>query len=335
MKLNNKGFAVSIILYSIIAVIILTLLLILVIYTTNIRTKMSLSDHIKEKISGTQTLANKILGDNDVISAIPNTTTVFNESSDRSGLYKSLATNSGKPTYFFRGNVTNNYVQFGKDMNNRDLIWRVVRINEDGTVRLILDESIDSNYYSFYNKSPNPIDRYLRRYYSNTTEMGQSYATQAKYTVDKWYNDNLKGRYSSKIMNGDYFCEQEKVSYSGLPYDGSSVNVPIYTEYIPDFRCATDLNGYGIVNAPVGLLTYDELIFAGGYPNKDNRNFYLYKPFIWFTMTPSDYVWDIDSSGRVGLRLASDTARIRPVINIRANVTASGKGTTGDKYIIE
>lgn len=50
MKLNNKGFAASIILYSIIAVIILVLLLILAVYATNIHNKATLSDRIKENI---------------------------------------------------------------------------------------------------------------------------------------------------------------------------------------------------------------------------------------------------------------------------------------------
>lgn len=50
MKLNNKGFAISIILYSIIAVIILVMLLILSIYATNLHNKMSLADTVKNNI---------------------------------------------------------------------------------------------------------------------------------------------------------------------------------------------------------------------------------------------------------------------------------------------
>ena len=50
MKLNNKGFAVSIILYSIIVVIILVLTLILSVYATNIRNKISLADNVKGRI---------------------------------------------------------------------------------------------------------------------------------------------------------------------------------------------------------------------------------------------------------------------------------------------
>lgn len=51
MKLNNKGFAISVILYSIIAVIILVLLTILSIYTINVRNKSDMADDIKEDLS--------------------------------------------------------------------------------------------------------------------------------------------------------------------------------------------------------------------------------------------------------------------------------------------
>ena len=56
MKLNNKGFAASTILYSAIAVVILVLLLILSISATNIHNKTTQADEIKEKISQKETL---------------------------------------------------------------------------------------------------------------------------------------------------------------------------------------------------------------------------------------------------------------------------------------
>ena len=52
MKLNNKGFAVSIILYSISAVIVLILILILAVDKANVRNEINMSDKIKEELSG-------------------------------------------------------------------------------------------------------------------------------------------------------------------------------------------------------------------------------------------------------------------------------------------
>ena len=50
MKLNNKGFAVSVLLYSIIAVIIFVLTLILSVYSTNFHNRSSLVDTIRSNI---------------------------------------------------------------------------------------------------------------------------------------------------------------------------------------------------------------------------------------------------------------------------------------------
>ena len=40
---------------------------------------------------------------------------------------------------YFRGNVTNNYVKFGKNSSNQDMYWRIIRVNGDGTLRIIYD----------------------------------------------------------------------------------------------------------------------------------------------------------------------------------------------------
>lgn len=50
-KLNNKGFAVSIILYSISAIIITILLLIIAIETTRVQNVNNMTDKIKQEIS--------------------------------------------------------------------------------------------------------------------------------------------------------------------------------------------------------------------------------------------------------------------------------------------
>ena len=50
-RLNNKGFAVSVILYSVIAVIILILLMTVSLYATNIHNKSTQVDNIKESVS--------------------------------------------------------------------------------------------------------------------------------------------------------------------------------------------------------------------------------------------------------------------------------------------
>ena len=52
MKLNNKGFAVSIVLYSVSAIIIVVLLLILVVDATTVHNVSNQGNKIKEELSG-------------------------------------------------------------------------------------------------------------------------------------------------------------------------------------------------------------------------------------------------------------------------------------------
>lgn len=52
LVLNNKGFAVSVILYSISAVIVVVLFLILSVTASNVHNTSNMSDEIKKEISG-------------------------------------------------------------------------------------------------------------------------------------------------------------------------------------------------------------------------------------------------------------------------------------------
>ena len=267
-------------------------------------------------------LSNLIKEHNTIITDAPTLTTSSNNSSDASGLYKSTDTNSGAPTYYFRGNVKNNYVKF------IGLTWRIIRINEDGSVRLILDGRVNNGKYAF-NSTHNSYDK---MYYSN--------GSNAKVQVDTWYQTNIidKG-YDSYIVNG-IFCEQAKVKYSSSWTSGGAT-MDVYTSYTPNFKCTTDGNGKGVINNKVGLITYDEVLYAGGYYGKSNNSYYLYNSsyHIW-TMSPAGFSsssaneWHVYDTG-VNYYSVSNAISLRPVINLNSNVLATGTGTLSDSYVVK
>ena len=133
---------------------------------------------------------------NAVITSVPTLTNSSNNTSDKSGLYKSIDTNGGEPTYYFRGNVTNNYVSFAGQT------WRIVRINEDGTIRLIMQDGINNNAGYAFNSNYN---NYTYMYYTNS---------EIKNLLENWYSTNIEmdSNLSSKVVNGNYFCEQAKTT---------------------------------------------------------------------------------------------------------------------------
>ena len=261
----------------------------------------------------------------EVINANPTLMTSSNNTTDASGLYKSTDTNTGKPTYYFRGNVTNNYVKFAGQT------WRIVRVNEDGTIRIIMQDGINSNANIAFNSNYN---NYTYMYYTNS---------QSKTTLESWYQTNIgsKKDLASSVASGAYYCEQAKAKYSDSWTSGSAT-MTTYNKYTPDFKCATDGNGKGQVSASIGLLTYDEVIYAGGYFNQNNSNYYLNNPAIsWWTMSPagisdsSSYVWFVSTTGGIGNDRVNYTHRLRAVLNLTADTKISdGDGTKENPFIV-
>ena len=271
-------------------------------------------------------LSNLIKEHNTIITT-PATLTTTSLASNENGLYVSNATNSGNATYFFRGNVTNNYVNFaGKT-------WRIVRINEDGSIKLILSQSV---YKGFLNSVSND---YSNIYYSNSDI--------AKPKLDSWYETNIYDKgYDPYVTTGE-FCEAAKVKpIAKMTSGNASMSTP--TTYIPNFKCSTDGNGKGIVNSKIGLITYDEVVHAGrtfaesfSGANYDGYYLFIYSSVNW-TMSPAgkndegNGLWVIDDEGYSNTSFQSNrNAGMRPVINLNASVTATGTGTSSDPYVIQ
>ena len=273
-------------------------------------------------------LTSLILGDNNsnVLSSSATLTDEYSSAGDTSGLYKSVdgETNSGT-TYFDRGAVTNNYVLFA------NLGWRIVRINEDGSVRLLLVKGINNK--SSYIFNPNS-DNYTYMYYSNSDVEGG-----IKRTVDTWYNSNLKA-YESYIADTE-FCEQFKVAYGSSSATAGSVTVPVKENYTSNFKCSTDGNGKGILTSKVGLLTYDEAVHAGNYYNKSSDSYITNSNYNYWLMSPAGandynaYAWYVSNAGDFYSSTVDNNRVVRPVISLKAGLLATGSGTSDYPYLIQ
>jgi len=170
--MNKKGFIISTTLYSIFGVMLITVATILFVLSSNRLSKASMTDKLKMCIEecgtpsdicsqGKDSITDKILDDNVLQTAR------ITADSCASGLFADVD-NDGL-TYFFRGDVNNNYIKFGKDPDNNDLVWRILRINGDGTLRIALDENID---YKLVDVDGNSVEfnngDWISRIYPNT-----------------------------------------------------------------------------------------------------------------------------------------------------------------------
>ena len=259
----------------------------------------------------------------EVVDAEPTLTTSSNNTSDASGLYKSTATNTGNPTYYFRGNVTNNYVKFAGQT------WRIVRINEDGTIRIVMQDGINDNTKYRFNSNYN---NYTYMYYTNS---------EAKTQLESWYQTNIgsKKDLDKNVASGAYYCEQAKAKYDDS-YTSGSATMTTYNKYTPDFKCIADGNNKGVVNASVGLLTYDEIVYAGGYRGQSNNSYYLCNNTYFWTMSPAGFasgnssVWYVYATGGIYNRNVYNVDAVRPVLNLTADTLATGSGTSSDPFVI-
>ena len=226
-------------------------------------------------------------------------------------------------TYYFRGSVDNNYVK----MNN--LMFRIVRINGDGSVRLVLDNTLEDN--SYYLRRINKTNEYLNNMIFDNSDI--------KKVLDEWYNTNLLSvdNYiaSSNFCYDNAFYLQNESEYFTNSYDR------IYVSNAASLNCQE-----GIYVGKVGLLSIDEVIYAGASKDGTNNSYYLYSPSIlnnWWTMSSSkvnvqsnnvnNYL--ITSGGGIDLEgKLNSSYGIRPVISLDKSVKVSGMGTLENPYEI-
>lgn len=240
---------------------------------------------------------------------------------DNEGLIESYD-NDGK-TYYFRGNVTNNYFKIG------DLLFRIVRINGDNSVRVVLDGVLETKYP--FNTSSIPAN-------DSASTLALLENSSVVQELNKWYEESLKD-YSSYLVKGSY-CSDTSFDFVNNNISYSNTYERIFNDEAPDLFC----NGT-ISKLDVGLLNVDEIVLAGAAGNIPNTSYYLYNKKIEGNyLTTSSYsmnsqngvtMINVMSNGALGDGiLITNESYIRPVINIGTNAKIKGKGTVDNPYII-
>ena len=327
------------------------------------------------------TFAETILANNEV--KTPITTPGAAVSTASEALLASAEDDNGI-SYYFRGAVKNNYVEFANKC------WRIVRVGGDGSVKLILhndnpteaanpcDAANNSASAAFARYSGETYKSKFNENYNDNAYVGFKYGTPGSSTyeathantnkstiltnLEAWYNNNLTA-YESVIDNSVWCNDKTNVtdtSYNPWGYDnvtglGFGTNKTYYgaTQRLvsksnstggagPSLKCNGELSE---ITSKVGLITADELAFAGYADGQDNTTTYLQEnatDFWWWSLSPSYFsgslasVWDVHGNGGYIIDDRVDqTIGLRPSISIASNITISGgTGTSEDPYII-
>ena len=285
-------------------------------------------------------------------------------------------------SYYFRGAVTNNYVEFANKC------WRIVRVGGDGSVKLILHNDNTTGAANPCDAANNSTSAAFARYSGetytsafNTNKDDNAYvgfkfgtvgsstyeATHANTNnstiltnLETWYTNNLK-TYESVIDNS-VWCN-DKTNVTDTSYDpwsitpnglGYAKNATYYgaTQRLvntsgsaggtgPSLKCNGELSK---INSKVGLITADELAYAGYAYAKNNTTTYLQEnatDTYWWSLSPSDFgggssgVWRVNgSNGGFGGDSVNDTRGVRPSISLKPSTNVTGNGTSSTPYII-
>ena len=274
-------------------------------------------------------------------------------------------------SYYFRGDVENNYVYFA------GFYWRIIRINGDGSVRMIYAGTIarDNGYNGSDINAMNIGSSTFNTSYTDNAYVGFMYGTTGsssydlthtntndstiKGVLDTWYNSNIKNTRNEQYVVDAIYCNDKEVSTSNsLGYTGSGTAKEkttykaferLYDNKTPTLKCSQTndrftvndsinaVAGNGTLTNPIGLITADEMYYAGDIYNANNSKYYLYAGSDYWTMTPSHY--------QVGAYLfvvndplkTADTSRtmVRPVISISGIALNAGTGAKTDPFKID
>ena len=181
--------------------------------------------------------------------------------------------------------------------------------------------------------------------------------SNAKVKIDAWYKTNMTS-YTSKLEDTG-FCNDRTYSNfnsSGWNKDYSNYDKWLYfssvqrlnnrklslvcPRQLDKFSVSTN-NGNGALTYPVGMITAEEIAYAGGVIWQTNTSYYLYNGVHNWSFSPSTfdavgaYEFDLRSSGLFSLNYVYTSCGVRPVISLKNGIVlSSGSGTSSSPYIV-
>ena len=252
------------------------------------------------------TLYNKLIADKSTRLTRTDFSTVLTTDNTKT-LY--TGTENGTTVYYFAGNATDNWVQFG------GYYWRIIRTNSDGGVRLLYHgtSTTAENAYigtSMFNEKYND-SMYVGYMYgtsgSQTSNRTNTNNSTIKTTIDNWYANNMTS-YTKYLSTTAVYCNDREVGSGTYRATGSNFFYAAYTRLVsnktPTYTCTnTDdkftvdsSTGNGKLTYPIALMTADEISYAGGLSANYNANAWYFRNAKEGTLTTSSDRTDVSYS---------------------------------------
>ena len=253
-----------------------------------------------------------------------------------------------------------------------DMYWRIIRTNADGSIKLL-----------YAGTSPDSDKAYVGLSEFNTTSndpmyVGYKYGTSGslennrtndndstiKRYVDNWYKNNLTA-YTKYLSKDAVYCNDRNLA-SGQTYSTTksfdyAPRERIRTNKQPTYNCTNMSDAFSVNNTsakldyPVGLMTIDELSYAGGQANT-----ILTAPYAWYytnangessygsvafwALSPGFWsgsgsrVWYVNGSsnpGNLRYNYIDCTFAVRPSVSLSScNLISRGDGSANNPYVV-
>ena len=253
----------------------------------------------------------------------------------------------------------------------KDIYWRIIRTNADGSIKLL-----------YAGTSPDTEKAYIGMSAFNTTYndpmyVGYKYGTTGslennrlntndstiKTYVDNWYKNNLTA-YTKYLSKDAVYCNDRNLA-SGQTYSTTKAfdyaTYPRIENEQPTYNCTNMSDAFSVNNTsakldyPVGLMSIDELSYAGGEADKS-----LTAPYAWYytnangesitgsarswALSPgllnrsSSLVWFVygsDDPGCLGISVVRSRLAVRPSVSLLScNLISRGDGSPENPYVV-
>ena len=211
---------------------------------------------------------------------------------------------------------------------------------------------------------------YVGYMYTLGQQHGNSTSSKIKTVIENWYKTTTletDGTTKKLVSQDQIYCNDRTASTANVAY--STTNYTTLTSWNstgttyyygargrlinkkePQLICPTESDKFTSKNSsignktldyPVGLLTVDEEVMAGGVYVTSNSNYYLYTNQDYWLGSPNSFsddstgqVWIQNNSGDIISRYVSKEAGVRPVISLSSKVKLLGSGTYDDVYTV-
>jgi len=243
----------------------------------------------------------------------------------------------------------------------------------DSNTKVVMTES--ANDFGYIRATSAGMSKFNQNYdnaeyvgymYTIGEQHGTSKSSDIKTYLDNWYANYTDLNKTGTKITDQIYCNDRTASTSDVAYSTTNyttltswnstgttyyygANGRVWNDPVsPDYKCpvasdkftTTTTKGNGKLTNPVGLITADEITFAGLPAGKTNNSFYLYTGAYYWAGSPyafsgvDSFEFDVIDGGNLYYGIVDRDYGVRGVVSLSSESKLLGSGTYNDVYTV-